>query len=327
MLKTAQILSSPLPPVTPAAALPTSAPTILSGATPPAIPFTAPPDAPVQAMAQSDWLERLGAWCPDHPSDFSAWCVGKVNASVQTVSQFSPSVNIWIAIAALVLLAVSFRWLVEWYAVTQHIVKAKLHAVAERRRKALADRTHRLESARFEVLSDEGFATITGRLKKRIARHDDQAAILNDSAQRAFGPLAWMLRKSAKSHTAKAGILSKEQDRLENLWLFTARRREEKRENENRSRARRQVLGLMHLLHATYEAYAQDALAELNKIRTSFDWDLLIPQSMPVTDRIRMHRLLQVMAGTSQLGEARNALVFVRHILEDHNFTWEKMAA
>ena len=44
-------------------------------------------------------------------------------------------------------------------------------------------------------------------------------------------------------------------------------------------------------------------------------------------DNGRSVGLLQVMAGTSQLGEARNALVFVRHILEDHNFTWEKMAA
>jgi hypothetical protein len=322
MLKTAQILSSPLPPATTPSA---AAQSVLPAAAPPAIPFTAPPEAPAQTLVQSDWLDRLGAWCPDHPTDLSTWCVGKLSASAESVSQLSP--KIWIAIVAIVLFAVSFRRLVEWYAVTHHVVKGRLRAVAEKRRKDRADRTHRVESARFEVMSDEGFAAITGRLKKKIARHEDQAAILADSAQRTLAPLSWMLKKSAKTHIAKAQALSKEQDRLENLWLFTARRREEKRENENRTRARRQVLGLMHLLHATYEAYAQDALAELNKIRTSFDWDLLIPQSMPVTDRIRMHRLLQVMAGTSQLGEARNALVFVRHILEDHNFTWEKMAA
>ena len=126
---------------------------------------------------------------------------------------------------------------------------------------------------------------------------------------------------------AKATALSDELERLNNLWLFTARRREDKRDGEKRAQARRQVLSLMHLLHATYEAYAQDALLELNKLRPTFDWDLLIPQSMPVTDRVRMHRLLQVMAGTTQLGEARNALAFVRHILEDHNFSWDKMAA
>jgi hypothetical protein len=325
MLKTAQILSSPLPPAT---TVQSAVQSVMPAAAPPPIPFATPPDMSA-AMIQSDWLDRLGAWCPDQPSDISTWCVGKLSAGAETLSQISSqfSPKIWIAVAALLLFAVSFRWLVEWFAVTLHVVKARLRATAEKRRKLAAERAHRIESARFEVMSDEGFAAITGRLKKRISRHEDQAAILDQSAQRAFGPLAWILRKSAKTHIVKAQSLSKEQDRLENLWLFTARRREEKRENENRTRARRQVLGLIHLLHATYEAYAQDALAELNKIRTSFDWDLLIPQSMPVTDRIRMHRLLQVMAGTSQLGEARNALVFVRHILEDHNFTWDKMAA
>jgi hypothetical protein len=323
MFKTAQILASPLPPAT--------IPPAVAPPAPPAVPFIAPdapviaPDAPVHVAAQSHWLDSLGAWCPDHPTDMANWCLGKLSATAQSASQFSPKV--WIGVAAVVLFAVSFRWLVEWYAVTHHFVKARLRAFAEKRHKAMADRMHRIESARFEVMSDDGYAAITGRLKKKIARHEGQAAILNESAQRVFGPLAWMLKKSAKTHVAKAKKFSKEQDRLENLWLFTARRREEKRENERRARARRQVLGLMHLLHASYEAYAQDALAELNKIRASFDWDLLIPQSMPVTDRIRMHRLLQVMAGTSQLGEARNALVFVRHILEDHNFTWEKMAA
>src|SRR5262249_40598850 len=120
-----------------------------------------------------------------------------------------------------------------------------------------------------------------------------------------------------------AAALTKEKERLDNLWLFTSRRRDAKREGGNTARLRRHVLGLMHLLDATPEADAQNALMELNEIRPSFDWESLIPEVLAVTDRVRMHRLLQVMAGTTQLGEARNALTFVRNILADHNLSWE----
>jgi hypothetical protein len=65
----------------------------------------------------------------------------------------------------------------------------------------------------------------------------------------------------------------------------------------------------------------------LNKSHSTFDRELLIPQSIPVTDGVRMHRLLQVAASASQLGDARDALACVRHSLKHHNFSSDKMAA
>jgi hypothetical protein len=42
---------------------------------------------------------------------------------------------------------------------------------------------------------------------------------------------------------------------------------------------------------------------------------------------MRSAQIMSSLAGTSQFGGARNALPFPRRILEDHNFSSDKMAA
>lgn len=88
-----------------------------------------------------------------------------------------------------------------------------------------------------------------------------------------------------------------------------------------------QVLQVMRRLDSDDAEAAFDALAELNGIRGWFDWETLAPKEMAATQRARVVRLLQLMAGTTSVGEARNAYRTALRMMEADNRGWHWKAA
>jgi hypothetical protein len=288
------------------------------------MPTQAVPAAPIP---EPDWLDRLGAWCLEKLADLGAWCLAKIAALVETVGAFL--LYHWILVTIIGLSFMFFRRIVEWQAVTTYAIKTKAQQAVEHRRQEIADQAQRQMAARFEAMSDGEFGQLTGRLKVKIALHRERWIFLDGLADRShFETLASTHRKNAAEHAEKVQALEAELDRLERLWQFTHRGRNEKREREQHARVYNHVLDLIDQLASGDDASARDALAKLNTLRSTFDWNSLIPPAMSDAEKTRVLQLLQIMAGTSQLGEARSAFGFVQRMFSDHNLSWwAKMAA
>jgi hypothetical protein len=130
------------------------------------------------------------------------------------------------------------------------------------------------------------------------------------------------LHEGAEKFRQKMQHLTGEVARLKKL-----RAEIEKQRDAQGGGTRDRVIALMNRLHLTTEYAASDALAQLNRIAMSFDWDSLIPLRMPDATHKVMVKALRLMASTSSVEEARTAYGRILHMLEGHRMTWRDMAA
>jgi hypothetical protein len=275
---------------------------------------------------EPDWLDRLGAWCLEKLTEFGLWCLAKLMALAETILAFLA--YHWLFFAILVLAAALSRRVLELQVLTAQTVKTLFDAAIEQRKKKAAEGAERRQAARFQIMTDEEFNDLRTSLRTRIKWHGECAKALEEAAYKSNWQ--WReasLRASALDHSEKARLLSEELARLEGLWRATQKSRIEQRERDRKTRVQDHILDLIEALASGGEAEARAALAKLNALRTSFDWRSLVPAGIPAEDQRRVLRLIEVMVGTSQLGEARNAFAFVQRVFADHNFAWwTKMA-
>jgi hypothetical protein len=88
-----------------------------------------------------------------------------------------------------------------------------------------------------------------------------------------------------------------------------------------------QVLQLMRRLDSGDPELASVALAELNGIRSWFDWATLVPKDMVGAQRARLVQCLRLMASTTSVGEARNAYRSALRMMRQNNMAWQWEAA
>jgi hypothetical protein len=99
------------------------------------------------------------------------------------------------------------------------------------------------------------------------------------------------------------------------------------REDDGRAKLWLQVLQLMRRLDADDPKSASAALADLNGIQSWFDWGTLVPKDMASARRSRLIQCLRLMAGTSSVGEARNAYRSALRMMQQSDAGWQWEAA
>jgi hypothetical protein len=214
----------------------------------------------------------------------------------------------------------------------------------------------------YGKLSHPEFCEVIDRIRALAEKEDERASYLERGAGRGF--IGSILRKAASRREDRAAWLRGEADRLKRLWDRVQRERraedvrrrseeaerrqreqedrqqreeEERREQEEGERRRKtkedrpnmrdKVLSLMRKLESGSELAAVNALSELNRIRARFDWESLAPVGISEAQRQRLVNVLTLMACTTSLGEARNALRSARLILEQNHCDWQWEAA
>jgi hypothetical protein len=224
------------------------------------------------------------------------------------------------------------------------------------------EREWKLEWYEFGKMSYPDFREIMERIREQAEKEDERASFLERRAGRGF--VGSILRKAAGRREDRADWLREEAKRLGRLWdrIQSERRTEdlrrqsedaERRQREEEERRQREeqerrqeeeaerrrktkddrspmrdkVLSLMRKLESGSELAAVNALSELNRIRAKFDWESLAPVGISAAQRQRLVNVLTLMAGTTSLGEARNALRSARLILEQNHCDWQWEAA
>jgi hypothetical protein len=86
------------------------------------------------------------------------------------------------------------------------------------------------------------------------------------------------------------------------------------------------ILELVRQLNAA-NPHALHALSQLNQFASGFDWSRMVPADLPQHTRLVMAKTLRMMAGTTNLNEARNACGRVAQMLQNHRMNWEDLAA
>jgi hypothetical protein len=219
------------------------------------------------------------------------------------------------------------------------------------------DRKWNREWYHYGKLSYPDFCEIMNRIHALAEKEDERASYLERRAGRGF--IGDILRRAASRREDRADWLREEADRLKHLWdkiqrerraedlrrqseeAERRRREQEQRQREQEERRQREedgrrrkttedrpnmrdkVLSLMRKLESGSELAAVNALSELNRIRARFDWESLAPVGISEAHRQRLVNVLTLMAGTTSLGEARNALRSARLILEQNHCDWQ----
>jgi len=225
----------------------------------------------------------------------------------------------WLALSVPAVIALLIGRLSEWHAIVIHYATAAINDAEESFRQQTVARAKRREEARFLGMSEDAFKRLVARKSAEKERHENRVRILAAEMRRCevgIGLKYDILRKRARKHDAAAKAVGEEIRRLLDLW-----------QKLDHIRMRRNVLNLMDQLNAPYEADAKEALAQLNALWRVFDWNRLVPRKMSDADRVRMSRLLQIMASTTQLGEARNAREMIRQMMDSYNMDWRREAA
>lgn len=174
----------------------------------------------------------------------------------------------------------------------------------------------------YGAMAERDFRAIVDALRKRADRDAflaERLAFRVDGRRRAGPMYAAAARRQARADAGR-----EEADRLEELWReIEAERSRQKPEPS----ARIKVMRLMRRLLATENGQAAGALAELNRISSSFEWLVLTPKSMPDGQKTRLVQLLRLMSSTTQLGEARNAYASAQRMMQQNGWArlWETL--
>jgi hypothetical protein len=204
-------------------------------------------------------------------------------------------------------LLVAFRYRLFEYFVIGH----------ERADELWRERQRVREWYRYARMSGAKFQAVLKALDRKADTQDRLADRLED---RAGGPYSTgILAEAASRRRRRAEALRSEIRRLRELWREIENQRSECERKPPRSGL---VLSLMKQLDSVDEQEAANALAMLNRCRAWFDLESLAPAEMPVAECRRLTQLLMLMAGTSSLGEARNAYHSALKIMRKHDLEW-----
>jgi hypothetical protein len=125
--------------------------------------------------------------------------------------------------------------------------------------------------------------------------------------------MSQILQRAVWRRQVRAEALHNEADRLEGLW----RAIEKERENAERPETRNKALQLMRRLLSADAPTASGALSELKRMGNWFNWECLAPKDMGAPEREKLTKVLRLMAGTSNLDEARNAYRSAVRLLQE----------
>ena len=234
----------------------------------------------------------------------------------------------WMWMAGIVLVLRYGLRMIEIYAIAKFRTVQGVNDGWDWQKWARGEFWRRREWARFRDISDARYARLIGRKKQRADKRHERAQILNFLAERAAVSLlalpfyAEVLRHRSEKHEAASAAIYRKISR----WDLLRQQIKEAREKIMREQGREKVIGLMELLRSTSDTTASYALRQLNELRNKFDWSILIPSSLPAAVRDQMKKILLVMAGTQNLGEARAAFGQAMRILGDNRTRWGSAA-
>ena len=186
----------------------------------------------------------------------------------------------------------------------------------------------RREWARFRDMTEPRYVNLIRRKQRRAEKHRERAQILNYLADKASVSVLSLpfyveiLRYRAEKHTAVSSLM----DRQVARWDLLRQQIKDAREKIMREEGKDKVLGLMELLRSSSDVTASYALKQLNELRNAFDWSILIPSTLPAATREQMKKILLLIAGTDNLGEARAAFAQAARILTEHRASWGQAA-
>lgn len=159
---------------------------------------------------------------------------------------------------------------------------------------------------------------ILASLRRRADKQEELAERLQTRSDGCFtGPLMW--RASARRRR-RAQALRDQADRLERLWSAIE---QERGGPGGKAGMQARILRLMSRLGSGDDSAAANALAELNRVSGWFDWETLAPTEMTDAQRTRLVQLLQTMADSTRVGEARNAYDRALRMLKQENLEWQ----
>ena len=185
---------------------------------------------------------------------------------------------------------------------------------------ARAEMKRRREWKRFRDMNQKRFAALVKKNQTRARYYQERAKILNYLADRAANGTLVMpfyidiLHHRANKNEAAASSIFR---RIVH-WEDLRRKIDAARDDIMRKEGREKLSGLMKLLNSSNEATASYALQQLNQLRNAVDWLVLIPVTVPEATRAQVVKLFALMAGTSNLSEARSALAQAERLMRSH---------
>jgi hypothetical protein len=220
------------------------------------------------------------------------------------------AVHHWMLLTGVAAVAVFSRRFAEWRTVGAVIladaVKARYAAALERH--AQARQFH--ENAWLGNVDERAFQAHISALEESIRSRKKRCDLLFKNGSTRTGRSSAILFATADRYKREAEALQQEIDRL------------------THRRGRVRTLKLVNLVVTGADPEATGALGELNKLWRQVDWASFIPRGAALSDgdRQRVLQLLQTIASTVQLGEARTAFGFLEKLLTSYGHTWKEAA-
>lgn len=180
-----------------------------------------------------------------------------------------------------------------------------------------AERASASEWYYYGEMEDAEFEALLESLRERAARAEEMAERLQFRAGRLN---LGIMRDAARRREQKAAKLNSEVDRLK---LLRERIELERASDDGSWISREAVLSFMRSLDSSSAGIAMQAMTNLNRIWASFDWEQLAPHGAPESERRRIVTLLRMMASTSSIAEAQNALRRALQILKQSHNEWQ----
>lgn len=171
----------------------------------------------------------------------------------------------------------------------------------------------------YGEMEDDEFDGVLASLRERAAREEELAERLQSRAGRLN---LGIVRDAVRRRERKAAKLYDEAERLELLRERIELERKNGGGDDDVLIGREEVLNLMRGLDCGDARIGMRALAELNRIWASFDWERLAPYGAAEGERRRIVTLLRMMASTSSVAEAQSALRSALRILKQSHAEW-----
>jgi hypothetical protein len=174
-----------------------------------------------------------------------------------------------------------------------------------------SERKRHREWFRIGSMEPREFHAVVTSLRRKAEKETRLAERLQGRGVSAL--MSQILQRAVWRRQVRAEALHNEADRLEGLW----RAIEKERENADSAETRTVVLQLMRRLLSADDRTSSAALAELKRKGNSFSWESLAPRGMGPPEREKLTKVLRLMAGTSNVDEARNALRTALRMLQE----------
>jgi hypothetical protein len=193
-----------------------------------------------------------------------------------------------------------------------------------RTKTAIADAKFDREWAAIGAMTDEQFEARIEHLRRDAENKIADAEELEELAEKRR---LWLLPGAARKLLKEADKCRRDNFTiLSEIERLVALRAEYKKRAAEHGTGINRVLELVRQLNAA-NPHAQNALAQLNQLASRFDWSRMVPADLPEHTRLVMAKTLRMMAGTTNLNEARNACGRVAQLLQNHRMSWKDLAA